>query len=152
MILVLGGVAQAAPLDEAKAAFAQGKVAFEKGDWNTALDQFMRANQLAPAPSLSYNIGKTYEKMGRNRDAVIWFEKYLELAGAPKDDDDRKFQDELRARIASDKATPDHAPDRAPAPAPTGKQAQPQPAPPPQSYPYYYQQQAPYYGNPNTHG
>src|SRR5262249_10613187 len=140
---------QAAPLDEAKAAFAQGKVAFEKGDWNTALEQFMRANQLAPAPSLSYNIGKTYEKMGRNKDAVVWFEKYLELAGPPKDDDDRKFQDELRSRIATDKATPDHAPAPAPTPTPQG-QPQAQVQQPPQAYPYYYQQ--PYYANPNPYG
>jgi len=149
MVVVMAGacVAQAAPLDEAKAAFAQGKVAFERGDWNSALEQFMKANQLAPAPSLSYNIGKTYEKLGRMKDAVIWFQKYLELAGAPKDDDDKKFQDELRVRIQQDQATPDRAPAPAPAPAPTGAQPQPAPAPPPQSYPYYYQPQ-PYYAQP----
>jgi hypothetical protein len=149
MVLVAGS-AQAAPLDEAKAAFAQGKVAFEKGDWNTALEQFMKANQLAPAPSLSYNIGKTYEKMGRMKDAVIWFQKYLELAGPPKDDDDRKFQDELRQRIATDQSTPDRAPAPAPMPPPAG-QAQPTPQPqPPQAYPYYYQQ--PYYAQQYPYG
>jgi hypothetical protein len=149
MVLVAGS-AQAAPLDEAKAAFAQGKVAFEKGDWNTALDQFMKANQLAPAPSLSYNIGKTYEKMGRMKDAVIWFQKYLDLAGPPKDDDDKKFQDELRQRIATDQSTADRAPAPAPVPPPAGQQ-QPTPQPqPPQAYPYYYQQ--PYYAQQYPYG
>jgi hypothetical protein len=148
MVLLVAGVARAAPLDEAKAAFAQGKLAFEKGDWNTALTQFMRANQLAPAPSLSYNIGKTYEKLGRMKDAVSWFEKYLELAGPPKDDDDKKFQDELRAKIQQDRATPDQAPQPPPPPPPTGAPPPPT-AQPPQSYPYYYQQ--PYYSNPNPY-
>jgi hypothetical protein len=150
VLVLVAGSAQAAPLDEAKAAFAQGKVAFEKGDWNTALDQFMKANQLAPAPSLSYNIGKTYEKMGRMKDAVIWFQKYLDLAGPPKDDDDRKFQDELRQRIATDQGTPERAPAPAPMPPPAG-QAQPTPQPqPPQAYPYYYQQ--PYYAQQYPYG
>ena len=91
-------VAQVAPayadaLDEAKAAFAAGKAAFERGDWDTALTQFQRANQLAPAPSLSYNIGKTYEKMGRFHDAAVSYQKYLDQVGPPQNDDDKKFQD-----------------------------------------------------------
>src|SRR5207249_1752529 len=99
--------ASATPLEEAKAAFAAGKVAFERGDYDGALANFQRANLLAPAPSLSYNIGSTYEKLGRYHDAVLAFERYLELAGTPQDDQEREFQTTLKARIDIDRKTPD---------------------------------------------
>jgi tetratricopeptide (TPR) repeat protein len=125
-------VARADNLDEAKAAFADGKVAFERGEYERALAQFQRANLLAPAPSLSYNIGKTYERMGRYRDAVTSFERYLELVGEPKDDEDRKFQEALRKRISEDRNTPDRPASQPPPPEPV-----PPPQPPPRYQPYY---------------
>jgi hypothetical protein len=128
-------------LDEAKAAFADGRAAFERGDFERALTQFQRANSLAPAPSLSYNMGKTYEKLGRYREAVSAFERYLEQMGAPANNEDKKFQDDLRLRIEADRQLPERAP-QGPAPAfpppasapPTS--AQPSPSYPPQPYAY----------------
>lgn len=148
VLLITPTLALADNLEEAKAAFASGKQAFERGDYETALSQFQRANLLAPAPSLSYNIGKTYEALGKYHDAALAFERYLELAGPPQTDEDRTFQDNLKARIDADKARPDT---QAPSPAQPTPQPQaappPPPPPPPQQYqypPYYYQQPVPY--------
>jgi len=131
----LVGFARADNLEEAKAAFAEGRAAFEGGDFDRALAQFQRANLLAPAPSLSYNIGKTYEKLGRFRDAVLAFERYIELVGAPQNDDDKKFQEDLKLRIEADRRLPD----KAPTPQPTPQPYQPQPTPQPQPYYNPYQ-------------
>jgi tetratricopeptide (TPR) repeat protein len=138
IIGTMSGAARADNLEEAKAAFADGKAAFERGDYDRALQQFQRANLLAPAPSLSYNIGKTYEKMGRYRDAVMAFERYIELVGEPKDDEDKKFQEDLKRRIEEDRKLPDRA---ASAPPPPPQEPPPQPPPRYQPYqPYGYQQ------------
>jgi hypothetical protein len=152
LLLLAGAPAHADNLDEAKAAFATGKQAFERGDYEGALAQFQRANLLAPAPSLSYNIGRAYEALGRYHDAASAFERYLELVGVPKDDDDKKFQDNLRARAVADRARPD---------APTGgggvvggvvggvKQPPPQYPPPQYPPPQYHNSYQPYaYQNP----
>lgn len=118
-------------LAEAKAAFAAGKAAYERGDYPTAIQQFQRANLLAPAPSLSYNIGHAYEKMGHYHDAVMAYERYLQLVGEPQNDQDKKFQADLRQKIASLKGKPDAA-------APPPVETTPQPAYPPTYSPGYY--------------
>jgi tetratricopeptide (TPR) repeat protein len=102
-------LAVAAPIDDAKQHFAAGKQAFERGEYEVALAEFQKANELAPAPSLLYNMGKTYEALGRYKDAAFAFDKYLEAYGAPQNDEDKTFQENLRARIASDRARPDRA-------------------------------------------
>jgi hypothetical protein len=99
--------AQAAPLDEGKAAFAAGKAAFDRGDFPTALAEFQRANAIAPAPTLFYNIGVTYERMGRYRDAADAFERYLREAGSPQTDEEQRLYEDVRARAAADRNRPD---------------------------------------------
>ncbi len=137
MVATLSAVAWADNLEEAKAAFAEGRAAFERGDYDRALTQFQKANSLAPAPSLSYNMGKTYEKMGRYKEAVSSFERYLEQIGAPANDEDKKFQEDLKLRIEADRKQPDRV--NTPTPTPTD-QPRPyyQPQPQPQPQPYYY--------------
>lgn len=120
----------AAPIDEAKVAFGAGKAAFERGDYETALTEYQRANLLVPAPSLSYNIGTTYEHLGRYHDAALAFDRYLEQSGAPQSEEEKQFQDNLRARSAADRKRQDaQSPTAAPLP-------QPVYTPPPA---YYYQ-------------
>ncbi len=116
-----------APPDEAKwsaakQAFATGKSAFDRGEFETALAEFQRADSLATAAKLSYDIGTCLERLGRYADAAINFERYLARAGVATTDDDKQFADNLRARIAADrtrareKAAP--APSTAPMPQP----------------------------------
>src|SRR6478752_6105048 len=71
--------ANGGPPPEAKKAFLDGKAAYERGDYEQALQLFQRAALIAPAPSLYYNIGMAYERLMRFVDAAIAFEKYLQL-------------------------------------------------------------------------
>jgi tetratricopeptide (TPR) repeat protein len=135
--LVLSGGARAdeaanGPPPEAKKAFADGKAAFERGDYETALQMFQRAMLIAPAPSLYYNIGVAYERLGRYEDSAIAFETYLREMEAPTNDEERAFQAKLRARAVAnrDKARTAPVPPRRVEPSP------PPPAYPP-SYPGY---------------
>jgi tetratricopeptide (TPR) repeat protein len=124
--------ARADNLDEAKAAFSAGKEAYLKGDYERALGHFQRANLLAPAPSLSFNMGMTYEKLNRWEEAAAAFERYLEMAGEPQTDDDKKHQAEVRQRITDDRARAQGG-GRPPQPPPP---SQPPPRqPPPGGYP-----------------
>ena len=93
----------AAPIDDAKVAFASGKEAFERGEYESALTAFLKADRLAPAPNLTYNIGNTYERIGRYTDAATSFERYLGQAGPPTSEEEKQFQENLRARIAANR-------------------------------------------------
>jgi tetratricopeptide (TPR) repeat protein len=134
--------ARAAPIDDAKKAFAEGKAAFERGEYERALSAYQRANMILPAPNLYYNIGATYERLGRYQEAALAFDKYFELAGAATTDEDKEFQEKLRVRSEADRKRADAPPTQQP-PA-----QQPQVQQPP-SYPQpYYAPQQPYYAAP----
>jgi len=130
--------AAAAPIDDAKKAFAEGKAAFERGDYEAALSAYQRANMILPAPNLYYNIGATYERLGRYQEAALAFDKYFEMAGTPTTDEERDFQEKLHARADADRKRPNLPPtpqQQQPAP-----QQQVQQPPPNAAYrsPYYY--------------
>ncbi len=115
VLLVVAAAAlpvRAAPIDDAKKAFGEGKAAFERGDYEAALAAYQRANMILPAPNLYYNIGATYERLGRYQEAALAFDKYFEMAGAPTTDEDRDFQEKLHARTEADRKRQDVAPTR----------------------------------------
>src|SRR5262245_31511789 len=97
LVCLLATPALAQVPEEAKRAFTDGKAAFDAGDYEKALALFQRADAIAPAPNLSYNIGNCLERMGRFMEAADAFQRYLQLKGAPQDDEDRQFQDKVRA-------------------------------------------------------
>jgi len=143
MLVALPAVCHAAPIDDAKKAFGEGKAAFERGDYEQALAAYQRANTILPAPNLYYNIGATYERLGRYQEAALAFDKFFEMAGAPTTDEDRDFQDKLHARTEVDRKRQDVAPKPAQPVQVQPQQPQPQQAPPPYYRQPYYQQ--PYY-------
>ncbi len=132
--IVRGEEAASGPPPEARKAFADGKAAFERGDYEIALQLFQRAALIAPAPSLYYNIGMAYERLGRYQDSAIAFEKYLELADAPQGDEERNFQTNLRARAAANRARARRSPND-PLGNPPRPLIEPPPAPPPNQPP-----------------
>jgi len=130
--------ARAAPIDDAKKAFAEGKAAYERGDYETALAAYQRANTILPAPNLYYNIGATYERLGKFQEAALAFDKFFEMAGAPTTDEDKDFQEKLRARAEADRKKPNvvaQKPQQQPQP-PVQQQQNPPPA---YQQPYYQQ-------------
>jgi tetratricopeptide (TPR) repeat protein len=144
VLLVLAAAlpARAAPIDDAKKAFAEGKAAFERGDYEAALAAYQRANMILPAPNLYYNIGATYERLGRYQEAALAFDKYFEMAGAPTTDEDKDFQDKLHQRAEADRKK-QNAPTHHEVQQQQQQQQQPQQVPPPYYRQPYYQQ--PYY-------
>jgi tetratricopeptide (TPR) repeat protein len=140
---------QAAPIDDAKKAFAEGKAAFERGDYETALQAYQKANTILPAPNLYYNIGATYERLGRYQEAALAFDEYFKLAGAPQNDEEREFQDKLHARADADRKRANVVPqprvESQPLPTVGG---QPPPPQQPQQPPPQYYAPGPYYMSP----
>lgn len=150
------------PIEVAKREFEEGKGAFERGQYEVALQHFLEAEKIAPAPSLTYNIGLVYERMGRYTEAAAAFDKYLEQLPAPTTKDERQFRDNLkqRAKAARDRAAqgapppnqppPNQPPPNQPPPNQPGVNQPPpnQPRtnqPPPNQPPPYYYGQQPYY-------
>jgi hypothetical protein len=110
-VVCAAAAATAAPLDEAKAAHAAGMAAYQRGDFQTALAEFERANQLAPAPEIDLNIGACYEQLGRYHDAVLAFERYIAaVEGRPDIDEQGRHLVWARERAAADRQRADAAP------------------------------------------
>jgi hypothetical protein len=71
--------------DEARREFAAGQAADARRDWPTAIEHYLRANDLLPHPFAMYNIAQDYERLGKLREAALWYERYLGAATDPKD-------------------------------------------------------------------
>ena len=91
------------PIEVAKREFEEGKAAFERGEYESSVEHFVAAQRIAPAPSLTYNLGLVYERMGRFTDAANTFDKYLEELPAPSSKDERQFRDNLKQRSKSNR-------------------------------------------------
>jgi tetratricopeptide (TPR) repeat protein len=75
------GTAQPADLSptevEARALFAAGEAAYSAGRFEDSLTHFQRAYELSSRHQLLYNIGLAYSNLGRQREALQAFERYL---------------------------------------------------------------------------
>ncbi len=93
---------EAADLAEAGREFAAGQAADRKKDWPTAIQHYVRANDLAPHPNAMFNIASDYDKLGNLRQAAVWYQRYLEAApDAPDRDKVGKLLRELVVRPAT---------------------------------------------------
>ena len=121
------------PTPEAKRAFADGRAAYDRGDYPLALEQFRRASAIAPAPSLDYNIGMALERLQLFEDSAQSFDSYLQRVPPPQTDEERTFQANLRARAAANH-------ERALHPTPVGDDTPPAPLieSPPSRTPTFY--------------
>lgn len=81
-------------LAQAKAAYQAGSDAYLKGDYQTALQKFLEARQLRPAPLLDYNIGMTYEGLGDTPNALAYYQLYLQ------EDPNSQQHDQVAAHVA----------------------------------------------------
>ncbi|MEM9192484.1 MAG: tetratricopeptide repeat protein [Myxococcota bacterium] len=64
--------------EEARGLFQAGAAAFDRGDFEAALRYFRQAHELSGRPLLYYNIGHAAERLRRDEEAMIAFERYLE--------------------------------------------------------------------------
>lgn len=80
-LLLVALPAHADPADAARDAFKAGVVAFQNGDYETALAKFREADAHKPAPAITYNIARTLEQLDRPQAAVMAYEAYVAAAG-----------------------------------------------------------------------
>lgn len=81
LALLLSGGALAAPPSaeaEARAEVAEGKKAFDLGDFAHAIEHYERAYKLKPAPALLFNLGQGHRRAGNLERASFYFRRYLE--------------------------------------------------------------------------
>jgi hypothetical protein len=116
--------------EQAKQFFETGKRFYEMQNWRAAIDQFKQAAAILPSPILDYNIAICYEKLGKPRPAVKYYQRYLQQL--PKADNRAEVEAKIAALEAQVAAIPAPAPAPAPAPTPGPTPAPgPAPAPPP---------------------
>lgn len=76
-----------APADEStsKRAFDRARHHYNLGEFETALAYFKDAYQAAPLPALLFNIAQCHRNLGNVREAIFFFERYLEERPAAPD-------------------------------------------------------------------
>ncbi|HEU0031755.1 MAG TPA: PEGA domain-containing protein [Kofleriaceae bacterium] len=89
--LVLGvGVAhadEAADREEARREFALGQASDRQRDWQSAIEHYLRANDLVPHPNAMFNIATDYERLGKPREAAVWYQRYIDASPDSPDRD-----------------------------------------------------------------
>lgn len=88
VLLLAAGVATAQPADnraKAKAAFKRAVAAEERQDWQTAVDEYLSAYELAPHHDVLFNVASVYERMNELRQAATYYGRYLKEAPDPPD-------------------------------------------------------------------
>jgi tetratricopeptide (TPR) repeat protein len=61
----------------AKASFEQGMAAYREGRFGAAIEQFQKADRLAPSPRLSFNVARAYEQLADGPHALAAYRDYL---------------------------------------------------------------------------
>ncbi|MBK7864967.1 MAG: PEGA domain-containing protein [Archangiaceae bacterium] len=95
--------AQPAPADEARRAFAEGIAHFEQGSYALALAAFERSMQAQPNPGVLYNTGLSLKALGRMKEAIASFSRYL--AEASPSAERRAITEKLRSDATAQLAT-----------------------------------------------
>jgi len=109
----------------ARDAYDKGTASFEKGDYVTALDSFVKANALIPSVQAMYWIAQSQDKLGRTDAAIEAYEAITARGDFNKLSEDKA--NTVRTRLAALKPPPSvEAPPAEPAPAP---EPAPEPAP-----------------------
>jgi len=77
-LMLVSPAAHADPKDEARRAFNSGLELIAEGDYEGGISAFERAYSLVPHPVVLYNIGRAYADAGDYKQAIVYFERYLQ--------------------------------------------------------------------------
>jgi len=77
----------AADIEEAGREFGAGQSADRAGNWQLAIQHYLRANDLVPHPNAMFNIATDYERLGKLREAAVWYQRYIDNARSAPDRD-----------------------------------------------------------------
>jgi tetratricopeptide (TPR) repeat protein len=115
----------AAPTEQARSHYKQGKAYQEAGAYDQAIAEYLEANRLAPRPELYFNIGQCHRLAGHIEEAVRYYHKFVDaMPAAAGADEARRWIAELelqlekqrdQAKAKAEAAAP--APDLTPPPA-----------------------------------
>ncbi len=123
------------PATRAKAHYELGMTAYGLGHYDRAVQAFLQAYQVDPAPILLYNVAQAYWKKGDEEPAIIYYRRYLQAD--PSSKNRRRVLARIRELTARQKI--EHpAPPPPPAPVATvtvrTPPAPPDPTPPPAAW------------------
>ncbi len=86
-------------LDAARAELEAGRLAYENGEFEVALDRFERAYELSGSADLLYNVATCADRLRRDDVALDSYERYLEAA--PETEDRAQIEGRIRALRAA---------------------------------------------------
>lgn len=102
---VLAQAPTKAQQQEAATRFKKGLELFKEGDYQAALIEFRRANELAPNFNVLYNIGQVYFQLQDYPGALVVLQRYLDEGGngipSSRRAEVQKDIDKLKARVAN---------------------------------------------------
>ncbi|MFT5357529.1 MAG: tetratricopeptide (TPR) repeat protein [Polyangiales bacterium] len=81
--------------DAARITFQRARVAFDAGEYETALSRFRQAYELSPRPQLLYNIAATLDRLRRDVEAAVALRAFLEASPETPD----RVEIEARIRV-----------------------------------------------------
>jgi len=82
-LLSSSALAQTSVNEDPEALFGKGVALFEKRQYRAAIDIFRALFDKDPDPTILFNIGRCYEELGEEREAVGYYERALLLEGMP---------------------------------------------------------------------
>jgi hypothetical protein len=92
-------------LEQAKAAFAEGKSLHDQGKLPEAVEKFKESYRLSQNPLLLYNIGFTLDEAGQKDNALLYYRKFL--SDAPPTAAQRKTVEERVKQLEKEKLEAD---------------------------------------------
>lgn len=135
---LFGGTAHAVPEDacikdeKCKEHYTKGVKLYKEELFDEALTEFQSAYAARQMPLLLVNIGRTMQKLGRPKDALSHYERFLRAEPKIDPDTKKRVEDYITQVKALIESEPDKTDKPAVAPAnPVTPQAPPPPAPPP---------------------
>ena len=70
---------------EARTFFLRGVAMYQRRQYQAAMQAFAAALNFRELPEIYYNMAVTAVRLGQNRDAIDWYEEYLDLAPSAAD-------------------------------------------------------------------
>ncbi len=117
-LIAVAGAAHAESEDPdtevARRHFEAGSAFYDQGNYERAIAEFEKAREAKPLPAFDYNVARAYDRLGRWREALDAYRRYI--AGSPSAPDVPTVQ--ARVHELERRVSPPPAPAPAPAPPP----------------------------------
>lgn len=103
--------APATPGEQAREHARQGRLHYQLGRFDQALEEYAAAYELDPVPALLFNIGQCHRQLGNHERAIFFYEGFLrDSPDAPNRATVESLLEESRAELARQRAADDAAP------------------------------------------